>query len=71
MPWLDLLTENNVNLTRILLAEQWEYRSVNGVEHLGAEWADIIEVEFESMYRSLNRGSSKPRARELGCKSHV
>jgi len=71
MPWLDLLTEDDVNFTYILLTKQWENRSIDGVKHLGTKWADIIEIEFKGVYRRLIGRGGKPSARKLGCESHV
>ena len=71
MPWLDLLAEYNVYFASIFLSKQWKYGSVDGVEHLGTERADIIEIEFQGVDGAISRRGSEPSARKLWCESHV
>jgi len=46
MPWLDLLSEQKLNLGRVFLLDQGEDRGVDRVEHLGGVRADIVEVKL-------------------------
>lgn len=50
MPWLNLLSEQDLDLRRILLLDQREDRSIDRVEHLGGEWTDIVNLAKSVSY---------------------
>lgn len=49
MPWLDLLTEQDLDFGRVLLGNQREDRVVDCVEHLCGISTDVIEVDLEGV----------------------
>ena len=53
MPWLDLLSEYDLHFIGVLLLDQWENRSIDCVEHLLGERANIVEVELELYIHQL------------------
>jgi hypothetical protein len=42
MPRLNLLPENDLDLHGIILFDKRNYGSIDGIEHLAGEWADIV-----------------------------
>ena len=70
MPWLDLLTEEKLDLCRILFRKIREYRFVEGVEHFGRERADVVEVKLDGVNGLWRDISGVGLARELGSECH-
>ena len=70
MPRLNLLTEDDLYFRGVLLANQREYKDVYGVEHLCGVWADIVEIELESV-ECRSTGCAELLAAEFRCESHI
>jgi hypothetical protein len=70
MPRLNLLTEKNLDFRRVFFADQRENRGVDCLEHLCGKWADIVEVELQSV-ECGNTGGGELLSCEFGCESHL
>lgn len=70
MPWLDLLTEEKLDLCRICFRKIREYRFVEGVEHFGREGADVVEVKLDGVKGLWRDISGVGLAREFGGECH-
>lgn len=56
MPWLNLLAEDGNDAIRVLLEEGFaQRRAVDGLEELGAEGADVVQVWRWSVYHRRER----------------
>ena len=51
MPWLDLLSEKELDLCRVLFGDIREHRVIEGLEHLSGERTDVVEVELDLISR--------------------
>lgn len=73
MPGLDLLAENDPDAWRgVFLLQQRVDGAVEGLELLGAEGADVVEVEFEGVGGEGGGGGcgGEELAREFGVDCH-
>ena len=70
MPWLDLLTEEKLDLGRIFLRKIGEYGSVEGIEHFGRERADVVEVKLDGVNGLWRDIGGEGLAREFGSECH-
>lgn len=70
MPWLNLLAEKKSDLCRVLCGDVGEYRIVEGAEHFGGEWADVVKVELDGVDGFWGDISGVGLASELGSECH-
>lgn len=72
MPGLDLLAEDDADAGfTVFLCEKRPHGFVESLELLGAEGADVVEVEFESVCRGAGGGGGgEELAGEFGGEGH-